>query len=364
MKNCYYKLEYDKILQILSNYCKTDIGKDISLNLKPSNNRLQVKHLQTETTEAVDLISNSGTPPIYFLPNINIWIKHLESNNSLSAKALLEIGKTLKLSRELKTYFFDNKEIESNNFPTLLDTFNLLYTNTQIENLIFKSIIDENTISDDASSTLSSLRRNRRKLEQDVKDKLNSMIHSSNYSKYIMESIVTIRNDRYVIPVKMEYKDNIKGFVHDISSSGSTVFIEPMTIFELNTKISNLKVEENLEIERILKNISTSLFPIYENIKEDTSLIGKLDFIFAKANYSKNISGIEPHINENKVISLYKARHPLIDKSKVVPIDISLGKEYNSLIITGPNTGGKTVTLKTVRSSYINGNKWTSYSSK
>lgn len=348
MKNCYYKLEYDKILQILSNYCKTDIGKDISLNLEPSNNILEVKHLQAETTEAVNLVSKLGTPPIYFLPNINIWIKHLESGIPLSAKALLEIGKTLKLSRELKTYFFDNKEIESNNFPILLDRFNLLYTNTQIENVIFKSIIDENTISDDASSKLSSLRRNRRKLEQDVKDKLNSMIHSSNYSKYIMESIVTIRNDRYVIPVKIEYKDNIKGFVHDISSSGSTVFIEPMTIFELNTKISNLKVEENLEIERILKNISTSLFPIYENIKEDTLIIGELDFIFAKATYSKNISGIEPHINQDKIINLYKARHPLIDESKVVPIDISLGKEYNSLVITGPNTGGKTVTLKTV----------------
>lgn len=348
MKNCYYKLEYDKILQILSNYCKTDIGKDISLNLEPSNNILEVKHLQAETTEAVNLVSKLGTPPIYFLPNINIWIKHLESGIPLSAKALLEIGKTLKLSRELKTYFFDNKEIESNNFPILLDRFNLLYTNTQIENVIFKSIIDENTISDDASSNLSSLRRNRRKLEQDVKDKLNSIIHSSNYSKYIMESIVTIRNDRYVIPVKIEYKDNIKGFVHDISSSGSTVFIEPMTIFELNTKISNLKVEENLEIERILKNISTSLFPIYENIKEDTLIIGELDFIFAKATYSKNISGIEPHINQDKIINLYKARHPLIDESKVVPIDISLGKEYNSLVITGPNTGGKTVTLKTV----------------
>lgn len=348
MKNCYYKLEYDKILQILSNYCKTDIGKDISLNLEPSNNILEVKHLQAETTEAVNLVSKLGTPPIYFLPNINIWIKHLESGIPLSAKALLEIGKTLKLSRELKTYFFDNKEIESNNFPILLDRFNLLYTSTQIENVIFKSIIDENTISDDASSNLSSLRRNRRKLEQDVKDKLNSIIHSSNYSKYIMESIVTIRNDRYVIPVKIEYKDNIKGFVHDISSSGSTVFIEPMTIFELNTKISNLKVEENLEIERILKNISTSLFPIYENIKEDTLIIGELDFIFAKVTYSKNISGIEPHINQDKIINLYKARHPLIDESKVVPIDISLGKEYNSLVITGPNTGGKTVTLKTV----------------
>ena len=179
-----------------------------------------------------------------------------------------------------------------------------------------------------------------------------------------MEPIVTIRNDRYVIPVKIEYKDNIKGFIHDISSSGSTVFIEPITVFELNTKISNLKIEENIEIEKILKNISESILPICENLKEDTFLIGRLDFIFAKALYSKNITGIEPHINENKEINLIKARHPLIDSSKVVPIDISLGKNYNSLIITGPNTGGKTVTLKTTRSFNINGCKWSSYSSK
>ena len=126
MKNCYYKLEYDKILQILSNYCKTDIGKDIALNLEPSNNKLEVKHLQSETTEAVNLTSKLGHSPIYFLPNINLWLKYLESGNSLSAKALLEIGKTLKLSRELKSYFFDNKEIDLGNFPILLDKFNLL----------------------------------------------------------------------------------------------------------------------------------------------------------------------------------------------------------------------------------------------
>lgn len=364
MKNCYYKLEYDKILQILSTYCKTDIGKNIALNLLPSNNSLEVKHLLKETSEALIVTSKAGNPPICFLPNIDLWIKYLKSNHTLSAKALLEIGKTLKVSRELKDFFLNNSNIDASNFEILLSNFNLLYTNTQLENLIFKSIIDENTILDDASSTLSSIRRNKKRLEQDIKDKLNSMLHSSSYSKYIMEPIVTIRNDRYVIPVKIEYKDNIKGFIHDISSSGSTVFIEPITVFELNTKISNLKIEENIEIEKILKNISESILPICENLKEDTFLIGRLDFIFAKALYSKNITGIEPHINENKEINLIKARHPLIDSSKVVPIDISLGKNYNSLIITGPNTGGKTVTLKTTRSFNINGCKWSSYSSK
>ena len=174
------------------------------------------------------------------------------------------------------------------------------------------------------------------------------MIHSSSYSKYIMEPIVTIRNNRYVIPIKIEDKDKIKGFVHDISASGSTVFIEPTSIFELNSKINDLILEENLEIEVILNNLSTMCIPIYQNLKDSIQIIGKIDFIFAKATYSRNINGIEPLINDEKYIDLQEARHPLIDPTKVVSIDINLGKKYKSLIITGPNTGGKTVSLKTV----------------
>ena len=163
-----------------------------------------------------------------------------------------------------------------------------------------------------------------------------------------MEPIITIRNDRYVIPVKIEYKENVNGLIHDISASGSTVYIEPTSVFDLNNQINNIKLEENIEIEKILEQLSTSLYPIVDNLEETVETIGDIDLIFAKASYSRAIDGIEPIINTEKYIDLKQARHPLIDSKVVVPIDIELGKKFNSLIITGPNTGGKTVTLKTV----------------
>lgn len=292
-------------------------------------------------------MSNYGSLPIDFLPNIELWIKYLESSNTLSIKALLDIGNTLHLSSILKNYF-SYEDINISSYPILESLFSSLYCNLKIENSILEIIIDENTIADNASKKLSSLRRTKRNLEQSVKEKLNSILHSSSYSKYIMEPIVTIRNNRYVIPIKMEYKDKIKGFIHDISASGSTIFIEPTSIFELNSKINDLQLEENLEIEAILKNLSCMCIPIVDNLKNLTNTIGKIDFIFAKASYSKKIGGISPSINDQKFLCLLEAKHPLIDPKKCVPIDITLGENFQSLIITGPNTGGKTVTLKTV----------------
>ena len=195
---------------------------------------------------------------------------------------------------------------------------------------------------------MQSIRKKQKNIEQDIRQKLNNMIHSSNYSKYIQESVITIRNERYVIPVKEEYRSQIKGFVHDISSSGSTVFIEPIAIFEMNNQISNLKIEENIEIERIIKELSSLFYPYSLEIEKDIQYLKKLDFIFAKARYSKEIKGNQPIINANKQIILEQARHPLIDYKKAVPVSLTLGKDYQMLLITGPNTGGKTVTLKTV----------------
>ena len=347
MKSDYIKLEYDKILKNLSSFCKTYIGKNTALNLVPSNKNNEVIKLLSETSEACTLINRFGNIPMDFLPDIELWIKYLESFSTLSCKALLDIGKVLNLSYNVKNYFFAN-ELEHESFAILEELFSKIYCNENIKNTILSKIIDENTIDDKASKKLCSLRRARKNLEQDIKQKLNSLIHSSSFSKYIMEPIVTIRNNRYVIPVKIEDRDKINGFVHDISASGSTVFIEPTSIFELNSKINSLKLEEDLEIEAILESISKMCMPITNNLKELIFILGKIDFIFAKANYSITISGIEPKVNEEKCLCLYKACHPLIDKNKVVPINISLGKEYTSLIITGPNTGGKTVALKTV----------------
>ena len=342
-----YKLEYNKILEKVCDCCKTYIGKELVSSLLPSSNKDLVKKQLEETNSALTLLIRKGEPSIFNIANIGLWIKHLESYNFLSATALLEVANVLKTSRCLHEYFFSDKDFDLSGFAILEDLFSMLYYNKSIEDIIFTSIIDENTIADDASKTLSSLRRNKRKLEQEIRDKLSSFTHSSAYSKYLMDSIITIRNDRFVIPVKEEFRNNISGTILDISASGSTVYVEPSIIFELNNKINSIKIEENIEIEKILKNLSLKLLPIANNLKLTLETIGKIDCIFAKAKFSKNIDGICPIINDKKEIYLYGARHPLIDPASVVPIDVSLGKDYKSLLITGPNTGGKTVTLKT-----------------
>mgnify|MGYP004654070993 FL=1 len=346
------KLEFDKILQMLSTYCKTYLGKNIMLNLLPSKELKEVQTLQKQTSEAYTLLTKYGNIPIAEIENITPYIKSLESFIPLTPKGLLDIAKIFKISNDLKEYFDYSNENDSETsefkYDILQSEFEKLYSNIAIYQNITKAILDENTISDDASKTLNSLRRNRRRLESSIKEKLNSFIHSSSYSKYIMEPIITIRNDRYVIPVKIEYKENVTGLIHDISASGSTVYIEPTSIFDLNNQINNIKLEENIEIEKILDNLSKQLYPIVNNIKQTINSIGNIDFIFAKAKYSQVMDCIEPIINTDKFIDLKQARHPLIDTKTVVPIDINLGKNFTSLIITGPNTGGKTVTLKTV----------------
>ena len=341
------KLEYSEIIKLISNYCKTYIGKETVLKLSPCFDSDEVSHLLEETTEAMDISIKKSNIPVCEIPNIDIWIKQLESTNVLSAKALIDVATILKVSRELKEFFFKDPSFNTNSFSILFDYFNSLYVNKNIESTIFEKILDENTIADNASPKLSSIRKNKKKAEQAIRDKLDSIIHSSSYSKYLMEPIVTIRNDRFVIPLKQEYRNMIKGFIHDISSSGSTVYIEPLAIFEINNEINNLKIEENIEIEKILQNLSILLYKYTNELKNNVILIGKLDVLSAKVLYSKSIDGIKPTLNTQKYINLIAARHPLIDKNNVVPINIALGKNFNSLIITGPNTGGKTVTLKT-----------------
>ena len=339
------KLEYDKILNELEKYCHTYIGKQKVQNLLPSSNKDFVKKSLLETEQAVSLIERNSTPPISEIADIRVYIKMLESSSTLTAKALLDICNILNMADELKTYFSDFINDES--YENLFIYFDSLYTNLSIVNKIKSSIIDAETIADNASSNLSTIRRHIRQAEQEIKNKLNSLLHSS-YSKYMQENVVTMRNDRYVIPVKQEYRNFVKGFVHDISSTGSTVFIEPLAVFEANNIINNLRVEESAEIERILQNLSNLLIPYTNELFTDIESIGNLDFIFAKAKYSNSIKGITPIINDEKFVSLINARHPLIDPTKVVPTSISIGKDYSLLIITGPNTGGKTVTLKTV----------------
>ena len=342
-KNC-RKLELDKIVGLLENYCITDLGRKKLNAINPSFDSLVVTHLLSETSQAITLSHLLGRCPISPIDDFYVISKKLDSGMTLSCANILAAGHILKVSKELKNYF---QNIEKpTDFDALEPYFNNLYTNSSLEDRIFRSILDENTVSDDASSMLHSIRRKKQNLEVSIKENLNKMIHSS-YSKYVMDSIVTIRNDRYVIPVKIEYKDMVKGFVHDVSYSGSTVFIEPMSIFELNNKIHDLQIEENIEIENILKDFSTSISPINKNIEISVDAISSLDLIFAKAQFSIENNCTEPIINDDKIINLKSARHPLIDRNTVVPVSIEIGSKYQSLIITGPNTGGKTVSLKT-----------------
>ena len=341
------KLEFDKVLEKLSTYCSTYIGKELALNLKIYNEANIVKQKLAETEEAVNLIYKNSIPSFYDIQNIDIYLIKLESSQSLNIKGLLDLNTIFLCAKDLKNYFAKDY-IEKNDFPILSGLFSSLYTNESVVSKIASSIIDENTIDDKASPELQKIRKKIRNLEQDIRSKLNLMIHSSSFSKYIQENVVTIRNDRFVIPIKEEYRAQVKGFIHDVSNAGSTLFIEPISIFELNNEINQLRLEEEVEVEKILQQLTSLFYPYIEELKTDVEIIGTLDFIFAKAKYSKAISGITPTINTKKEIQLINARHPLIDSNKVVPISIELGKNFSTLLITGPNTGGKTVTLKTV----------------
>ena len=341
------KLEFHKVLENLSMYCSTYLGKELALNLQIYHDVNIVKQKLAETEEAVNLIYKNSVPSFYDIQDIHIYLINLESSQSLTIKGLLDLNTIFLCARDLKTYF-SKDYIEKEDFPILEGLFSSLYTNEGVISKISSSIIDENTLDDKASPELQRIRKKIRNLEQDIRSKLNSMIHSSSFSKYVQENVVTIRNDRFVIPIKEEYRAQVKGFVHDVSNAGSTLFIEPISIFELNNEINQLRLEEEVEIEKILQQLTSLFYPYIEELKTDVEVIGTLDFIFAKAKYSKAISGITPIINTKKEIHLINARHPLIDKNKVVPISIELGKDFSTLLITGPNTGGKTVTLKTV----------------
>lgn len=336
------KLEFNKICDTLKSYSITYIGKEYSENLKPYSTKAEIVKAQKQTTEASTLLYRKGSIPVGEIENITPHIKKLNSGLFLNIKQLLDLTKILKISSNLKDYFFST-EIDMSEFINLENLFNNLYINPSIEKTISQSIVDENTLSDDASKELNVIRKSIRSKEQEIRNKLNSFLHS----KYVQESVITVRSGRFVIPIKNEHRQDIKGFIHDISSSGSTVFVEPIAIFDLNNDLNNLKNEEQIEIEKILQKLTSLFFNIIPNMENNVNLIGLIDFIFAKAKYSNSLDATEPIINDEKVINLLRAWHPLLNKNQAVKNDIPIGKDYNCLIITGPNTGGKTVTLKT-----------------
>lgn len=335
------KLEFNKIKNTLSSYAQTNNGKKMCLDLYPSSNKEKVQKALDETTEAVALIYRKGNLPLETIGDISTYILNLKNQNFLSSKALLELATLLKTSKILKNYYFEK---ELNQTDSLTNYFDHLYTNPSIEEKIFSAIIDENTFDDRASNALYKIRQQMRNTKKEIKNKLQSLLNS----KYLQEPIVTIRQNRFVVPVKSEYQTEIKGFIHDTSSTGSTVFVEPISVFDLNNQLSELKNQENIEIEKILQILSSLFFDITNKLENNFNLITILDFIFAKAKYSKELDCNCPKINNDKLIYLKNAKHPLLDQNIAVPITLEIGKTFSILLITGPNTGGKTVTLKTV----------------
>ena len=336
------KIEFDKITKILSKYAVTSFGKKMCLDLLPETNLHDAKEKLLETTESHILLYRKSTPPLSEVADITMHIKTLESFGTLSCSMLLDLANIFKICRNLKEYF--SSDIDTSFSKIVSNYFSGLYSNLNLEEKVFSAIIDESTIDDHASNNLFHIRKEIQKTESDIRNKLNSYLKAS----YIQEPVVTIRAGRFVIPVKQEMRSEVKGFVHDISSSGSTVFVEPTAVFDLNNNLNKLKLDESLEIEKILQTLTSLFYPYIDELKQDIELIGKIDFAFAKAKYAKETLSTEPILTEKKEINLVRARHPLIDIDKVVPITLPLGQNYSCLIITGPNTGGKTVTLKTV----------------
>ncbi|WP_353092923.1 endonuclease MutS2 [Tissierella praeacuta] len=341
-------LEYDKIIDLLLEKAESSLGKEKVKDIKPLTNIEDIEYLQRETEESTTLLIKRGAPPLYGIHSITPEVKRAEIGGVLSPSGLLKISDSLRVSRGLKNYIKETKEDKVSDYPIIEGLVEGLRAFKSIEDEINNAIISENEISDNASSTLRSIRRQIISKNESVKDKLNSIINSQNNKKYLQDSIVTIREGRYVIPVKSENRGNVPGLVHDMSGSGATLFIEPMAVVQLNNELRELELKEREEIERILRELSNLVAEEAEGIANNQNILQELDFIFAKGKLALSMKGTRPILNGRGYINIKKGRHPLLKVDKIVPIDVYLGKDFNSLIITGPNTGGKTVTLKTV----------------
>ncbi|MFT5871865.1 MAG: DNA mismatch repair protein MutS2 [Clostridium sp.] len=337
-------LEYYKIKDKIKEYTHTTAGKDIIEKLEPYTNIYEAREHLQETNEALLLLSIKGSAPFEGIYDVRGDISRASKAASLMPTGLLRIAQMLRCARLFQKYVGNKGDAESSR--VLEDICIGIVPIKKLEDEIFIAIISDEEISDRASSLLFSLRKSLKEKNSSVKEKVNSLVRSN--AKYLQESLYTIRGDRYVIPVKIEHKGSVPGIVHDQSSSGATLFIEPMSLVNLNNEIKEIMLREKAEVERILAELS---YKIYENISivsNNASIVWELDFIFAKARYAIEINAIIPNVNEDGIIDIIEARHPLIDPKLVVPSNIYLGRGFTSLVITGPNTGGKTVTLKTV----------------
>ena len=337
-------LELDRVLSLLADACATEAGKDLAKALIPATDADDVTKLLQETTDACHMVERKGSPAFRDVKDIKPSLERADRGGALNTRELLRIAAVLRSARNVKEY----GEGDGAAAGCLDAYFWALIPNKYLEDRIFGAILSEEEIADNASPALSDIRRHMRIAGSRVRESLQKIISSPSYSKYLREPIITMRGDRYVVPVRSEYKNAIPGMVHDVSSSGGTFFIEPMQAVQANNELRELLIKEKKEIERILAELSAEVAAHRENIATDYDMLIQLDLIFGKARLSYSMKGMCPAVNSEGKILLNRARHPLIDKQSVVPITVRLGDDFDTLVITGPNTGGKTVTLKTL----------------
>ena len=338
------KLQYFDILNAVSAYCISSLAKRKIRNLLPQSTYGQAETLISETKQAYALFQYETSFDLS-VDDVTEVCSLARVGSCLSMGQLLQIMRVLRTSRNLQTSLFANYCID---ISLLQAKAYLLYNDKQLEDDIDFAILSDEEINDKASADLYNIRKRIKAINADIKQKLQSYTKSNEMSKYLQDSIVTLRGDRYVIPVKQEYKSFVNGIVHDQSSTGATLFVEPMAIVQLNNSLREAVLEEKAEIQRILQAFTDRVSPIASKIVQAQDTISDLDVIFSKVKYALDNKCTLPLINNEGVIDIKKARHPLLDRNKVIPISIRLGKDYDIIVITGPNTGGKTVTLKTV----------------
>ena len=337
-------LEFTKIREQLADLAVTEMGREICLALEPETNLEEVRAAQKETEESTVVIQYLGSSPLSAFADVRSSLSLAEKGATLSPKALLEVATMLRVSRNVRDALVTDRETT----PELTRMGSGLSDGRRIELDITDAILSEDEIADHASSALADIRRHLRGATDRIKEKLNQMVHSPNFQKYMQDPIITVRNGRYVIPVRAEFRAQVPGLVHDQSGSGATLFIEPMAAVEMGNELKQWELKERQEIERILASLSAEIAPVAQTLREDVETLARLDFIFAKGLLSRSMHAVSPKLNKDGYINIIRGRHPLIDPDKVVPSSLWLGKEFTELIITGPNTGGKTVTLKTV----------------
>lgn len=335
-------LEYNKILEQLANYAQSSLAKKKIFDLKPSVDRLEIESMQDETEAAIDLLLTIGNPPLFGISHFSPLAKKTQKGGVLSCKDLLAIAESLRLARSLLNY---RKEYEEQNILT--DQIQNLFCQDQLQEMLSSAILSEEELSDNASPKLYSIRRKKEDKENEIKGRLNQCMLSYAEKGYLQDNLYTMRADHYVLPVKAEYRSRVRGVVFDQSASGQTIFIEPLSLVELNNQLRTLDLEEKKEIERILADLSHEVSFFADEMIQNESLFVRIDFVFAKASYALDLGASRPIFTDNKVIDIQRAKHPLLGEN-VVPIDLKLGQDYTILIITGPNTGGKTVCLKTL----------------